>query len=101
MNPSVQQTQVNVTQAPDYRETYANSVQVRVSVCDFQLIFGMASSDAPDQLNIRNHQAIFMSPQQAKMLLNVLGHNVAQYEAAFGALSLEPQNHNFPQGPVN
>ncbi len=101
MSPNVQQPQVNVVQTADYRESYANSVQVRVSVWDFQLTFGLASSESPDQVTIRNHQGIFLSPQQAKALLNVLGQNVAQYEQAFGALSLEPQSHNFPHGPVN
>ncbi|MDR3740945.1 MAG: DUF3467 domain-containing protein [Terracidiphilus sp.] len=97
-----QQPQVNLTQSEDYRETYANSVQVRVSVWDFQLIFGRASSDSPDQVTISNHAAIFLSPQQAKALWNVLGQNLAQYEQAFGTLNLEPQaGPGFPQGPVN
>jgi hypothetical protein len=100
MSPT-QQPQINLTQAEDFRESYANSVQVRVSVWDFQLVFGLASSETPDQVTIRNHNAIFLSPQQAKALWNVLGQNIAQYEQAFGTLSLEPQTHNFPQGPVN
>jgi flagellar protein FlaG len=101
MSPNPQQPQINLTQSPDYRESYANSVQVRVSVWDFQLVFGLASSESPDQVTIRNHQAIYLSPQQAKALWNVLGQNIAQYEQAFGTLTLEPQTHNFPQGPVN
>jgi len=101
MSPSAQQPQLNLAQTPDYRESYANSVQIRASVWDFQLVFGLASSDAPDQITIRNHQAIFLSPQQAKALWNVLGQNLSQYEQAFGVLNLEPQSHNFPQGPVN
>jgi hypothetical protein len=101
MSQTPQQPQMNVVQTPDYRETYANSVQVRVSVWDFSLVFGLASSDSPDQVTIRNHQAIFLSPQQAKALWNVLGQNLSQYEQAFGTLNLEPQNMNFPQGPVN
>ena len=92
---------MNVVQTPDYRETYANSVQVRVSVWDFSLVFGLAASDSPDQVTIRNHQAIFLSPQQAKALWNVLGQNLSQYEQAFGTLNLEPQSVNFQQGPVN
>ena len=92
---------MNLVQAPDYRETYANSVQVRVSVWDFQLVFGLATSDSPEQVTIRNHQAVFLSPQQAKALWNVLGQNLAQYEQAFGALQLEPQAPNLPTGPVN
>ena len=92
---------MNVVQTTDYRESYANSVQVRVSVWDFSLVFGLASSDSPDQVTIRNHQAIFLSPQQAKALWNVLGQNLSQYEQAFGTLNLEPQNVSFPQGSVN
>jgi hypothetical protein len=101
MSPTAQQPQMNLVQSPDYRESYANSVQVRVSVWDFQLVFGLASSETPEQVTIRNHQAIFLSPQQAKALWNVLGQNLAQYEQAFGQLNLEPQASNFPQGPVN
>ena len=101
MSPTAQQPQMNLVQTPDYRESYANSVQVRVSVWDFQLVFGLASSDSPEQVTIRNHQAVFLSPQQAKALCNVLAQNLAQYEQAFGALNLEPHGHNFPQGPVN
>jgi hypothetical protein len=101
MSPTPQQPQVNVTQTENFRESYANSVQVRVSVWDFQLVFGLAASETPDQVTIRNHQAIFLSPQQAKALCNVLGQNIAQYEQAFGTLNLEPQTQNFPRGPVN
>jgi len=92
---------MNLVQAEDYRETYANSVQVRVSVWDFLLVFGRASSEGPDEVTIRNHQAIYLSPQQAKALWNVLGQNLSQYEQAFGTLNLEPHGHGFPQGPVN
>src|SRR5487761_1985269 len=101
MSPTAQQPQLNLTQTPDYRESYANSVQVRVSVWDFQLVFGLASSESPGEVTIRNHDAIYLSPQQAKALWNVLGQNIVQYEQAFGTLNLEPQSHNFPQGPVN
>ena len=101
MSSTPAQPELNVAQSPEYREIYANSVQVRVTVWDFQLIFGTASSDAPDQVNIRNQAAVFLSPQQAKALFNVLGQNLAQYEAAFGTLNLEPKGQAFPSGPVN
>jgi flagellar protein FlaG len=99
--PSEHQPQMNIVQAPDYHESYANSVQIRVSVWDFQLVFGLASSDAPDQVTISNHNTIYLSPQQAKAMWNVLGQNLSQYEQAFGTLNLEPQSHAFPQGPIN
>jgi hypothetical protein len=100
MTSSPQQPQLNLAQTADYRDSYANSVQVRVSVWDFLLVFGLASSESPEQVNIRNHQGIFLSPQQAKALWNVLGQNLAQYEQAFGVLNLEPHGHGLPQGPV-
>jgi len=90
-----------MAQSPDFREAYANSVQVRVSVWDFQLVFGLASSESQETVTVRNNSAIIMSPQQAKALFNVLGQNIAQYEQAFGTLNLEPHGHNFPSGPVN
>ncbi len=101
MSSTPAQPELKVAQSPEYREIYANSVQVRVTVWDFQLIFGTASSESPDQVNIRNQAAVFLSPQQAKALFNVLGQNLAQYEAAFGTLSLEPKGKAFPSGPVN
>ena len=101
MNPQQPQPKIQLSSTGDYRDNYANSVQVRVSVWDFQLTFGLASSETPDQVSIRNHQAIFLSPQQAKALWNILGQNLAQYEQAFGELNLEPQTQNFPRGPIN
>ncbi|MBV8903357.1 MAG: DUF3467 domain-containing protein, partial [Acidobacteriia bacterium] len=41
--------------------------------------------------HIQNFQGIYVSPQQAKALLNVLQQNVNQYETAFGEIRLEPQ----------
>ena len=71
MSSTPAQPELKVAQSPEYREIYANSVQVRVTVWDFQLIFGTASSESPDQVNIRNQAAVFLSPQQAKALFNV------------------------------
>ena len=99
--PNLNQPRVNLVQAPEYRDTYANSVQIRVSVWDFHLVFGQANSESPDQISIQNMQGIFLSPQQAKALWNVLGQNLGQYEQAFGELNLEPQVPNFPSGVVN
>jgi hypothetical protein len=93
------QPQLKLTSAADYRDGYANSVQVRMSVWDFFLVFGTMSQDIPDELNVKNFQGIYLSPQQAKALWNVLGHNLSQYEQTFGSITLEqlPQT----EGPVN
>lgn len=99
MSPTVQQPQVNVVQTADYRESYANSVQVRVSVWDFLLVFGLVHQETPEQVNVNNALGVYLSPQQAKALWNILGQNLAQYEQTFGTLALEPQMQ--AKGPVH
>jgi hypothetical protein len=82
-------TQITIEKAADYRDSYANSVQVRLSIWDFFLVFGTLEQQAPDHVRIDNFQGIYLSPQQAKALANVLQHNVSQYEQTFGPISLE------------
>jgi hypothetical protein len=93
-----QQPKVHLTNTPDYREHYANSVQIRVSLWDFFLMFGLVSQTAPDVVNIQNFEGLYMSPQQAKALMNILQQNIAQYESTFGEIRLEPQP-NAPLAP--
>ena len=76
---------------PDYREKYANSVQIRVNLWDFFLLFGTLKQQSADTVAIQNFQGIYFSPQQAKALLNVMQQNITQYEATFGEIRLEPQ----------
>jgi flagellar protein FlaG len=90
MNPQPPPTKIQLSNAADYRETYANSVQVRVSLWDFFLSFGIITQSAPDSVIIQNFQGIYLSPQQAKALANVLHQNVTQYESTFGEIKLEP-----------
>ena len=91
MSQNHPQARLNLIQAPGYRDTYANSVQIRVSVWDFHLVFGQANPESPEQLSIVNHQGIYLSPQQAKALMALLQQNVTNYEAAFGEIKLEPR----------
>ena len=102
-------TEVRFQKAEQYRDDYANSVQVRMSVWDFQLTFGTMQQDSPNEVTLTSFQGIYLSPQQAKALAGILNHNVAQYESAFGKIALEPNPHPGPQvvpfpqggGPVN
>jgi flagellar protein FlaG len=89
-----QAPQIQLVKNPEYRENYANSVQVRVNLWDFFLSFGLINQTAPDAVAIHNFQGIYVSPQQAKALLNVLQQNVQQYESAFGEIRLEPQGQS-------
>jgi flagellar protein FlaG len=77
--------------AADYRENYANSVQIRVNLWDFFLMFGTINQTAPEHVEIQNFQGVYLSPQQAKALLGLMQQNISQYEAAFGEIKLEPR----------
>lgn len=103
MNSTHSQPKIQLTKSADYRESYANSVQVRVSVWDFFLSFGLAHQESPDQVTIENSHGVYVSPQQAKALWNMLSQNLAQYEQAFGTITLEPQGPPMPipNGPVH
>ena len=90
MNPQQPPPKITLTATTDYRENYCNSVQVRVSLWDFFLLFGTMNQAAPDAVSIQNYQGIYLSPQQAKALFNVLQQNVQQYESTFGEIKLEP-----------
>ena len=100
-------TRITLNKTPDYRDSYANSVQIRLSVWDFMLVFGQLQQQSPEEVQIDNFQGIYLSPQQAKALHSVLTHNLIQYEQAFGPISLENAKPGEPRfivpqsGPVH
>ena len=82
---------IQLTNTPDYRESYANSVQVRVNVWDFFLIFGTLQQQDETRVEVRNFQGIYLSPQQAKVLYTILQQNQVNYENTFGEVKLDPR----------
>lgn len=101
MHPGAQ-PKVTISHAADYRENYANSVQIRASLWDFLIQFATANQSAPDAVTLNTFQGIYLSPQQAKALANLLNQNITQYEMAFGEIRLEPQSGGEPgvPGPI-
>jgi len=93
------QPNIKLVSAPDYRENYANSVQVRVNVWDFFLVFGTLQQQTEAQVEVKNFQGIYLSPQQAKALMSILQQNVSGYESAFGEIKLDPRMT--ASGPVH
>src|SRR5258708_16281352 len=87
------QTRIQLTNTADYRENYANSVQVRVSLWDFFLLFGTINQTAQDSVSIQNYQVIFLTPQQSKALASVLNQHVHQHEPPL------PETHLPPHAP--
>jgi flagellar protein FlaG len=85
------QPSIQLTNTPDYRESYANSVQVRVNVWDFFLVFGTLQQQDETKVDVRNFQGIYLSPQQAKALYTILQQNLVNYENTFGEIKLDPR----------
>ncbi len=93
------QPKIKLVNTPQYREGYANSVQVRVNVWDFFLVFGTLQQAAENEVEVHNFQGVYLSPQQAKALMSILRQNVEQYEKTFGEIKLDPSMANM--GAVN
>ncbi|MGH9417501.1 MAG: DUF3467 domain-containing protein [Terriglobales bacterium] len=83
-------TRVKILQRADYRESYANSVQIRPSTWDFFLQFGTLEQKQPDEVELHMFQGVYLSPQQAKAVLHLLQSHMEGYEKAFGEVQLQP-----------
>ena len=98
-NPIGQPAKIQLTHTADYRDSYANSVQVRVNLWDFFLMFGQVQPQNSEVVAIQNFQGVYLSPQQAKALSAILQQNVAGYESTFGEIKLDPRM--MAPGPVH
>lgn len=96
MNPPP--TRVKIVSRPDYREDYANSVQVRPSTWDIFLQFGRLEQKQADEVELHMFQGVYLSPQQAKAVLKLLQTHLDNYEKAFGEIQLQPLQ---TPGPVH
>ena len=95
------QPSIQLTHTPDYRENYANSVQVRVNVWDFFLVFGTLQQQDESKVEVSNFQGVYLSPQQAKALYTILQQNLANYETTFGEIKLDPRMSPMGGGPIH
>ena len=57
---------IQLINTPDYRENYANSVQVRVNLWDFFLLFGRVSQTTPENVAIHNFQGVYVSRSKTR-----------------------------------
>src|SRR6476659_7570210 len=94
------QPNIRLVNAADYRYSYANSIQTRVSVGYCLRVFGRLQPVTAQELEVQNFQGIYLSPQQAKALLTILEQNVRQYEGTFGEIKLD-RGITAQQGQIN
>lgn len=90
MAEQIQRT-TNVTRTPDYREFYANSVNLRVSNWDFFFEFGKISTITDKEIDVSAEAGVYLSPQQTKALLAILTEHLSRYERNFGEIAVQPK----------
>lgn len=90
---------IKLVNTSEYRENYANSVQVRVNVWDFFLVFGTLQQPSESEVEVHNYQGVYLSPQQAKALASILQQNITNYESTFGEIKLDARVQ--APGPVH
>jgi hypothetical protein len=79
-----------------YAEVYSNSVELKMSVFDFELVFGKILTGDEKKLVIEERVSVSMSPQHAKVFLKVLSDNVKNYEMRFGPIGTQMANPGDP-----
>lgn len=90
MSPPPNTARVKVLHRADYRESYANAVQIRPSTWDFFLQFGTLEPKSQEEVEMHMFQGVYISPQQAKAVLQLLHSHMESYEKAFGEVQLLP-----------
>lgn len=70
---------------------YSNSVKVSSNTFDFQLSFNLKTIDNSGKEQVEELTTVCMSPQHAKVLLNILNNHIRNYEEHLGEIQLEPK----------
>jgi hypothetical protein len=70
---------------------YANSLELEVSPWDFKLYFGQIEEATAERLGILESVAVYVSPQHAKAITDILVAHIKTYEATFGPIPMPPR----------
>lgn len=74
--------------APTY---YANNVWLSTSLWDVKLSFGVMAEQDEEGVAFQDVANVIMSPQHARVFLEVLATQIAEYERKFGPIPRPPQ----------
>lgn len=90
MNPQQppQNNRLRIEYPPNQTATYANAAIVNSTHSEIILDFLQV---LPNDLRAKVTQRIALTPANAKLLVNALQDNLAQFEAKHGAISLPPK----------
>jgi hypothetical protein len=74
--------------ADDFVSIYSNSVRLMIGLWDFRFNFGEVTDATAELLKVSEKVRITMSPQHAKVFLQVFEKNLKRYEKKFGEIKL-------------
>jgi len=75
---------------PDFLSTYSNSARMTIGLWDFRFTFGEVEQATSDMVKVSEKVSVIMSPQHAKMFLQIFEQNFRKYEERFGEIKLPP-----------
>lgn len=89
MNGKLQKAEFEYIQTQDHSFVYADNSQVRLSLYDIKILFGVTQGKTPEgKVAVAAHTTLAMSPQHAKALVGLLEQTLAQYEKDFMPITL-------------
>ena len=89
MTPASAPKKVENKTAPEFREVYANYIEVAFTLMDFLLKVSVMRDAAPGTVVLTNVVNVAMSPQEAKATHRCLGMMIAAYEKQHGPIPEE------------
>jgi len=75
----------------NYISSYSNNVEMKTSYFDVQMIFGEVLESTHKDMKVEEKIGILMSPQHAKVFLEVFATNLKRYEQQFGTIKMPGQ----------
>jgi hypothetical protein len=76
------------TPVENISSVYANSARLNISLWDFKFSFGEVEEISSDTMKVSEKVRVLMSPQHAKVFLQVFQQNLKRYEDKFGEIKV-------------
>lgn len=89
----VAMSELTQTRSPDYRDIYANQVQIGITPYDLHLMFNRASGAGGDYPTNQAQVTIFLSLHQAKAFQTILNRVLEDFEEKNGPITPAPPPH--------
>ena len=77
-----------IIQSEDYRTIYSNAASLSFTPWDFRFTFSQLVDKGAREAVVQDEACVVLSPQHAKVMVEMLQTTVAQYEAQFGVIPL-------------